>query len=353
MTTSSPRSQLTARGRAEQLTARGRDEQLTARGRDELTARGRDEQLTARGRDEQLTARGRDEQLTARGRDEQLTARGRDVQLTARGRDEQLTARGRDEQLTARGRAVRLTSTQKRRCRCDGSTLQANRYSRQRGLTLIEVTIGLAIAAMVMAVGITSLNALTDANLRSAAVEITGAVKYSYDRSIMEKRIQRIGFDIDRSVWWLEYTDDPYGLNAQLARGEEGAKRDEEGNILKADDDNDLFFDSDTDEEIKRALEGGRAASFVPDGKPRSLPGDVNFDSVWTGHQEEPFRSGIGYLHFFRGGWTEPAQIVLSDGDSFITLKVSPLTGRVRMYKKKLEDGRGEDFNASEEGGRL
>lgn len=228
----------------------------------------------------------------------------------------------------------------------------ARRRAAQRGLTLIEITIGLAIAAMVMAVGVTSINALTDANLRSATVEIAGAIKYSYDRAIMEKRIQRIGFDIDRGVWWLEYTEDMYGLGAELDRGEEGIRPGEDGDF----DDDDSFFDEEEDAEVKKALEGGKAAAFVPDednAKPIHLPGDVHFESIWTGHQEQPFTSGIGYLHFFRGGWTEPAQIILTDDDSYITLKVSPLTGRVRTYKKKLEDGRGEAFNAADEGGRL
>ena len=222
-----------------------------------------------------------------------------------------------------------------------------------RGLTLIEITIGLTIAALVMAVGVTSLNALTDANLRSAAVEITGAVKYSYDRAIMQKRIQRIGFDLDRQLWWLEYTDDPYGLANELARGEEGEKRDDTGQKIE---DSDSIFDSDEDERVKKALEGGKGAAFQADGdsnKPYKLPGDIEFDSVWTGHQEEPFTSGTAYLHFFRGGWTEPAHIILTDGDSFISLKVSPLTGRIRMYRKKLDDGKGEEYNAGDEGGRL
>ena len=232
-----------------------------------------------------------------------------------------------------------------------GTPIAPSARAPQRGLTLIEVTIGLAIAAMVMAVGVTSLNAITDANLRSAAIEITGAIKYSYDRAIMEKRIQRIGFDLDRQVWWLEFTTDPYGLNTELSRGEEGEKSDDGD-----DDDDDFDFDDDTDVEVRKALEGGKAAAFVPDsdsGKPRALQGEVEFESVWTGHQEESFKSGIAYLHFFRGGWTEPAQIVLTDGDDYMTLKVSPLTGRVRMYKEKLDDERGEQFDAAEEGGRL
>ncbi len=228
----------------------------------------------------------------------------------------------------------------------------ARRRTAQGGLTLIEVTIGLAIVALVMGVAIVSVNSLTGAHLRSSAVEITGAIKYSYDRAIMEKRIQRIGFDLDKQVWWLEYTDDPYALTGQLARGDKGTPLDEED-----DDEEPSIFDEDDDVEVRTALEGGRAASFVPDsesGAPRAIPSDIQIESVWTGHQEKPFTSGVAYLHFFRGGWTEPAQIVLTDGaGDYITLKVSPLTGRVRMYRKRLEDGRGETYDASEEGGRL
>src|SRR5438105_4787175 len=58
---------------------------------------------------------------------------------------------------------------------------------------------------------------------------------------------------------------------------------------------------------------------------------------VWTGHQEEAFLSGTVYLHFFNTGWTEPAQIELTDGDEFVTIVVYPLTGRVRIYDRPLE----------------
>lgn len=218
-----------------------------------------------------------------------------------------------------------------------------------RGLTLIELTIALAVAAMVTAVGVISINALTHASLKSTAIELAGAIKYNYDRSIMEKRVQRIGMDLDQNVWWVEYTDDPYSLASERLRGTEGAKRDEEE---EDDDDFDSFF-GEADSEVKAALEGGRAASFVPDpdsGEPRPLPGDVRFSRVHTGHQEEPFESGIAYLHFFRGGWTEPAQIEITDGEDHITLKVAPLTGRVRTYHKQLEEMELNEWTGREEG---
>jgi hypothetical protein len=221
------------------------------------------------------------------------------------------------------------------------------------GLTLIEITVALAIAALIVGAGLVSLNALTDADLKSAAVELTGAIKFSYDRSIMEKRTQRLSFDIGKGLWWIDYTEDPYAIDRERARGNTGDEsREEDEEKLSSLDE--LFERSDDpSEEVKQAMAGGKAMAFSPDegaGGPRRLPGSVSFSKVWTGHQEEPFTEGVAHMHFFRSGWTEPAQIELTDGDDFITLKVFPLTGRVRMYKKQLEDPKVEDDDGREEG---
>src|SRR5687768_8886219 len=93
----------------------------------------------------------------------------------------------------------------------------------RRGLTLIEITVALAIAALIVSLGLVSLNALTDADLKSSAVELTGAIKFSYDRSIMEKRTQRMGFDMSKGLWWIDYTDDEYALDRERMRGKSGA----------------------------------------------------------------------------------------------------------------------------------
>lgn len=223
----------------------------------------------------------------------------------------------------------------------------------QRGLTLIEITIALAIAALAVSMSIVSINALTDADLKSSALEIAGAMKFNYDRAIMEKRTQRLGVDLDRHVWWVEYTEDPYAIGAERLRGEEGDKRDLEGKGEELEERASFFDDDDPSAEVKQFMEGGKGASFVPDegsGKPRPLKGDVVFSKVWTGHQEESFTSGIAYVHFFKGGWTEPAQIELSDGTEYVTLKVFPLTGRVRTYQERLEDPSVEEYDGREEG---
>ena len=68
-----------------------------------------------------------------------------------------------------------------------------------------------------------------------------------------------------------------------------------------------------------------------------------------AGGTVKEFTSGVAHIHFFSGGWTEPAQIELTDGDAFITLKLFPLTGRVRTYQKELEVPKPEDDDGREE----
>jgi type II secretory pathway pseudopilin PulG len=228
--------------------------------------------------------------------------------------------------------------------------------SDRAGLTLIEITIGLAIAALVMGMSVVAINSLTDAALRSSAVELTGAIKYSFDRAIMQNRVQRLAMDLDEGTWWLEYTPDPFSISQKREEGETGAKKDEDGKIIRADDDDlalDLGIDRDTDVEVRKALEGGRAAGFLPEeeGEPRKLPRGVRFSRVWTGHQEDAFKEGIAFLHFFKSGWSEPAFIELKDGeDDVVVLQVAPLTGRVETTHEPFEVPELDDYDGFEEG---
>lgn len=208
-----------------------------------------------------------------------------------------------------------------------------------RGLTLIELTITILVIGLVSTMALVSIQALSHSDLRSTSVAIAGAIKQSYDRAIMEKRLQRIGFDLDKHVWWVEYTEDPYALDLAVL-SEDSDEREE--------DDDDLYLDEDTPADVRAALEGGRAASFRPDPDfeaKMQLPGNVHFGRAWTGMREEAFEKGVVYIHFFRGGFTEPLQLELFDGvpgddkesRDWVTLTVRPLTGRVKMYPEQRE----------------
>ena len=237
---------------------------------------------------------------------------------------------------------------------------------RTAGFTLIEMTITIAIAAMV-AYGVSSgVGALTAADLRSSAIELTGAIKMNYDRAVMLRRTQRMVMNIDTGTWWIDYTEDKFALSAERSSGDKGDNPDGDED---EDDEFDSIFDEDDDQQVRAAMEGGKAITFSKDdelvaGKPITLPRGVCFSRVWTGHQEDPFTSGLAYLHFFPGGWTEPAYIELvdrdcsdkeSDGedaskDDYITLEVLPLTGRARTRHKKMKTPEVDEWDSREQG---
>lgn len=214
---------------------------------------------------------------------------------------------------------------------------------------------------MITAVIVSGFNAVTGANMRSASVELTGVMKSSYDRAVMLKRTQRLAMNLDSGVWWVDFTDDPFALAKDRIEGERGETEGEAD-----EDEDDSPFDDDVDETVKNAMRGGAATRFGKDdafgGAPVRLPTGVCFSRVWSEHQEEPFTKGIAYLHFFPGGWSEAARIELVDtacddkakpendnDNEYVTLRVLPLTGRVRMYERKMktpqlsERGRDDD----------
>lgn len=221
-------------------------------------------------------------------------------------------------------------------------------------MTLIEIIIAVAIAAMATGVAIGALNSLTDASLRSTSLEFIGAIKFSYDRAIMERRTERLSIDLDKGMFWIDATPEYFALSKERDRGNEGAKLEEAAK--EKEEKKDSFFDDETDRgkrEVEAILEGGKASMFAPDenfGEPKAISQDVRITKVWTGHQEEAFTSGVAHIHFFSGGWTEPAQIELTDGDAFVTLKLYPLTGRVRTYDKELDIPRPDDDDGRDEG---
>ncbi|MFO0723247.1 MAG: hypothetical protein U1E65_05670 [Myxococcota bacterium] len=213
-------------------------------------------------------------------------------------------------------------------------------------MTLIEVAIALAIAALLAGVAIGAVNSLTDADLRSTAVELSGAMKQSYDRAIMNRRTQRIAIDIDKGMWWFEYTESPFAVHREKDRGEVGEKS-------GTDEDDQIDVDRVTGKRTKRGklaekksdvekIIEGTAARFVPDadltgGKPRPLPSKVRVSRVWTAHQEDGFTSGMAYIHFFKSGQAEAAIIeLMDDGEDVISLEIQPLTGRVRSFHQRI-----------------
>lgn len=214
--------------------------------------------------------------------------------------------------------------------------------SRSRGLTIIEILVVLAIAALITGVVIGGSMQLPTARLKSSATMIASAVKVAYTRATATSRDLRLVLDLDQQAIWLEQSDMPMLVQAKDKEATGGA-------------------DPMTTKEKEALEEGERIVKGPPIPKPQFTPIDatgfgdtlpvkgkkplqrgITFRSVQTTHDDKPRTSGRAYLYFWPGGRTELASIQIRIGDSeedsrTMTLQVSPLTGKVTIKPGPVE----------------
>jgi general secretion pathway protein H len=206
----------------------------------------------------------------------------------------------------------------------------------QRGLTLIEIIVVVAIIAVVTGAAAIGSMQLPSARLRGSATMIASGVKTAYTLATTRSRPLRLVLDEENQKVWLEETDMPMLVEVKdLARtgGADPITQAEQAAL----------------DEGRGVLKGLRVArpkfhpieafgfGDVEEGKGgKSLKKGITFRSVQTTHDETPRTSGRAYLYFWPGGRTERAAIQLRIGDSeedshALTLAVAPLTGKVTV----------------------
>jgi general secretion pathway protein H len=229
---------------------------------------------------------------------------------------------------------------------------------RPRGFTLIEVLVVIGIVGLMLGGATYGMRALARSDLRGSASKLAGAIRYCFDRSITTGQYYRLVLDLDSNKYWAERSED----RMYLTRGKEIAPG--KGRAFDRD-----AYERQLDEEDQKEREAwgtangantAIAATLEPPPKPRrahfqafkdaalpqvALKRTRLFD-VYTPRQPEPYTAGRAYLYFFPDGHTERAVVRLEDGDSFYSLVVHPLSGRVEVKNGKVEIGR--DFDGQE-----
>jgi general secretion pathway protein H len=217
-----------------------------------------------------------------------------------------------------------------------------------RGFTLIEVMIAMGLVALMVTASILGLRSLAKSDLRSTATRMAGAIRYVFDRASTTGKVHRLVLDFETGKYWAESSDDPFVFG--VAKETDDWRRKEAEKIAK-------------EEEAKREMaekEKSFGASLIPSKympkpffptrakfaafremtvKPVTLKSDVVLADIYTPRLQKPLDTGKGYLYFFPMGMTEAAIIHLSDkkGESFYTLIVHPLTGRVTVKNSFVE----------------
>ncbi|HEX8433658.1 type II secretion system protein [Archangium sp.] len=228
----------------------------------------------------------------------------------------------------------------------------ARQRARERGLTLIEVSISLGIAAVLFAAVTISIGALTGAKAKASASELAGVMRSLYDTAALSGKTCRLVFELadpkleDGST---RYHAECAAGNVTTSRDRDEMLREESREREKSDKGRDSRrnytrgsngepgLDEIMAQEESRVESAARFSAFTAEELgPRELPGGVAV-SVWTRHQREAVDKGVAYLYFFPQGYTEKAQIYVRQGDNVWTLTVAPLTGKVSIVGEALE----------------
>jgi general secretion pathway protein H len=225
---------------------------------------------------------------------------------------------------------------------------------RERGFTLIEVIVVLAIIGLIMGLGVRGMRSLAKSDLRESSAHLSGAMRYLFDRASTTGKIHRLVIDMETEQYWAEVSDDRFFIpreseSEQALRRRENKEADEDEEEQKRLEQNAKNYDnSSTPSSSSFDLSKLEVGDFKPKRarfaafkevaiKPVKLK-KAKIRSVYTPRLTDPLTSGRAYVYFFPLGQTEPAIITMSDdsGPPTYSLVVHPITGRVRIYDQEV-----------------
>lgn len=220
----------------------------------------------------------------------------------------------------------------------------------RRGLTLVELVIAIAVIGVLMSAAVMGIGAITGAQAKTAAGELSGVIRSLYDTAALSGRTCRLVFTLPGE----RDEEAVAGYRAECASGAITTSRDRERALEleerskedERDDDRRFSLRAGSGEptleelmarekdRVQRQTEFSGYTS--PEIAPRELPPSVKVE-VWTRGQRRKISHGPAQLYFFPQGSTERAMIFITQGDDTWTIRVSPLTGKTEIFAEALE----------------
>ncbi|MGB0647447.1 MAG: pilus assembly FimT family protein [Bradymonadia bacterium] len=204
--------------------------------------------------------------------------------------------------------------------------------SRSHGLTLIELTVVIAVLVLLVGISLAGLSGIGTVRQQSETNRIASMMRFAYSRAISDGLYVRMRIDITEDKYWLEGTANPVFLPTERV---------------------DVESLPDDDEKTRAARARAAKAGFVKLSEVIKVDDGVTISEVRIGDVDETFDAGKVDIHFFPNGFAEPALVYTFDGDEeYITLSLNPMTGVVKSTNDKVDPTRffGQPEDVEEEG---
>jgi prepilin-type N-terminal cleavage/methylation domain-containing protein len=196
----------------------------------------------------------------------------------------------------------------------------------QRGFTLIEMMIVVAIIALLSVMVIPSISSYFQVSIGSAARELAGTVKETYNSTVVTGKVHRLVYDFKAGNYWVEWADQP-GSDVLL-----DTKQSRDREMRKG-----RFGATGALERLNKERNESFKLNKSVTSKKISLPTGVSFEDVLTERSPEPITEGLAYTHFFPHGIIEQTLVHLKDTSKHrASLILSPIVGKTDMYERYL-----------------
>ncbi len=197
----------------------------------------------------------------------------------------------------------------------------------------------LTIVAGMFAVAIYGMNVLTASDLRDEAMRLTSVMKSTWAQAAIKHANYRLVLDLDSNKYWTEVTD--AAVVKRLAADDSSEGKLDEQRQDRANEQNaaasDLFGKESDPWGINQPTSFEKAKTAAID--PKNFKDGVQIYEVLTARQERPITSGKVAVGFYPSGFQEPVIIVLKNKrGEYYSLVNEPLTGRVKIYSKLVDD---------------
>ncbi len=190
----------------------------------------------------------------------------------------------------------------------------------QRGFTLVEIIVVLAIAATVMGIAFSSFGSLKNSKLRADAMRMSGALRMVYGRAAVNGLRYQVTFDLDANTYSVQCSP--------------------ENVLLDPAEDERSPFDDDDDEADPFGL-GVHRPTLDDCSEPlleiTEMRGNVEIARIVTTHHTEPVEDGIQTVAYFPNGFVERTMIWIRSDETYMTLSIDPMTGRVQIYGRDAD----------------
>ncbi len=225
----------------------------------------------------------------------------------------------------------------------------------QRGMTLIEIMITLAVVGLAMYVGYMAVRRVSKSDLREDAGQIAATLKNGYRMATISGLHHRVVIDLEEQTFRIETCQGKVALR-KSEREELPDDEADDGYEPYVDPMTAQMLDAVSPEEatkIAAAIEGSKvgeakcALSTLPNGdsdgranlRQLNVGRDITFKRVFVQHLDDAQMSGTVTINFFPLGYAEKAIVEVGndDGDRFSIL-VHGLTGRVELRDGELRD---------------